>query len=472
MFTRGYGRFWWSQRREKKSTGVFGEFWGFTAAVSGRIWTPYSPWSYCLPLHCWLPLVHSDQAPGSFSDVFWNLAHWGALNAQRFSMVFTIISMIILGWFEGVIFWYHHFWKSKVCVAYVSTAEVWVDSAIDWTFHGLNKVSHRYSNYPKLWGAIPLTCALVMFSRACHNRNEYLWSQHFASRWPWIPFGRPASGMDMGSPHRPSSNSPQTILASPLSSATEWCELSCTMVTQALLVRLGNSEPVAKAGKRRGKRNDAPKMLNRFGMVDFLSPPLKWFYVRGNPFAMVWHWPGSGPSFGWFTEWSGGILQFLVAMGWVCPKFIQLGSEMVGINWFCSVFSPNLCHIIDLQILFLGSLQVSSHVQPMPSCSMAWSFRLPEVSFYLRCLESPSTKVSLRGSSKIETPSSGADTCASATQRGRCCHFASNLWCATWLLWMWWDLKGHLWVKMYTGPQVHNGPQIWFEHSKLMPSPE
>ena len=71
------------------------------------------------------------------------------------------------------------------------------------------------------------------------------------------------------------------------SSATEWCELSCTMGTQALLVRLGNSEPVAKAGKRRGKRNDAPKMLNRFGMVDFLSPPLKWFYVRGNPFAMV-----------------------------------------------------------------------------------------------------------------------------------------------------------------------------------------
>lgn len=143
------------------------------------------------------------------------------------------------------------------------------------------------------------------------------------------------------------------------------------------------------------------------------------------------------------------------------PKFIQLGSEMVGINLSCSVFfSPNLCHIIDLQIRFLGSLQVSSHVQPMPSCSMAWSFRLPEVSFYLRCLESPSTKVSLRGSSKIETPSSGADTCASATQRGRCCHFASNLGCDTWSLWMWWDLKGHLWVKMYTGPQVHNGPQI------------
>lgn len=61
------------------------------------------------------------------------------------------------------------------------------------------------------------------------------------------------------------------------SSATEWCELSCTMGTQALLVRLGNSEPVAKAGKRRGKRNDAPKMLNRFGMVDFLSPPLNGF---------------------------------------------------------------------------------------------------------------------------------------------------------------------------------------------------
>ena len=81
------------------------EVWGFTAAVSGRIWTPYSPWSCCLPLHCWLPLVHSDQAPGSFSDVFWNLAHC-APNAQRFSMVFTIISMITminLGWFEGVI---------------------------------------------------------------------------------------------------------------------------------------------------------------------------------------------------------------------------------------------------------------------------------------------------------------------------------------------------------------------------------
>ena len=95
-----FGR--WSQSR-LNSTGVFCEFWGFTAAVSGRIWTPYSPWSCCLPLHCWLPLVNSDQAPGSFSDVFWNLAHWGALNAQRFSMVFTIISMITLGWFEGVI---------------------------------------------------------------------------------------------------------------------------------------------------------------------------------------------------------------------------------------------------------------------------------------------------------------------------------------------------------------------------------
>lgn len=53
-------------------------------------------------------------------------------------------------------------------------------------------------------------------------------------------------------------------------------------------MRLGNSEPVAKAGKRRGKLdNDAPKMLNRFGMADFPSPPLKWFYVPGNPFAMV-----------------------------------------------------------------------------------------------------------------------------------------------------------------------------------------
>jgi hypothetical protein len=94
--------------------------------------------------------------------------------------------------------------------------------------------------------------------------------------------------MDMGSPHRPSSNSPQTILASPAAQhPTEWCELSCIMVTQALLVRLGNSEPVAKAGKRRGKRNDAPKMLNRFGMVDFLWPPLKWLYVRGTPFATV-----------------------------------------------------------------------------------------------------------------------------------------------------------------------------------------
>ena len=39
---------------------------------------------------------------------------------------------------------------TKVCVAYVSMAEVWVDSAIDWTFHGLNKVSHGYPSYPKL----------------------------------------------------------------------------------------------------------------------------------------------------------------------------------------------------------------------------------------------------------------------------------------------------------------------------------
>lgn len=31
-----------------------------------------------------------------------------------------------------------------VCVAYVSTAEVWVDSAIDWTFHGLNKACQRH----------------------------------------------------------------------------------------------------------------------------------------------------------------------------------------------------------------------------------------------------------------------------------------------------------------------------------------
>lgn len=28
----------------------------------------------------------------------------------------------------------------EVCVAYVSTAEVWVDSAVDWTLSGLNKV--------------------------------------------------------------------------------------------------------------------------------------------------------------------------------------------------------------------------------------------------------------------------------------------------------------------------------------------
>ena len=31
----------------------------------------------------------------------------------------------------------------EVSVAYVSTAEVWVDSAVDWTLYGLNKAGCR-----------------------------------------------------------------------------------------------------------------------------------------------------------------------------------------------------------------------------------------------------------------------------------------------------------------------------------------
>lgn len=84
------------------------------------------------------------------------------------------------------------------------------------------------------------------------------------------------------------------------------------MGTQALLVRLGNSEPVAKAGKRRGKRNDAPKMLNRFGMVDFLSPPLNGFMFGATPSPWFDTDQAVGPALGdlqsdqveYFSSWS------------------------------------------------------------------------------------------------------------------------------------------------------------------------
>ena len=86
---------------------------------------------------------------------------------------------------------------TKVCVAYVSTAEVWLDSAVDWTFHGLNKVSHSYPNCGL--GAILPTCGLVMFGSSCHNRKyEYLRSsQHFgccqSCRCHGFPGGLPAA---------------------------------------------------------------------------------------------------------------------------------------------------------------------------------------------------------------------------------------------------------------------------------------
>lgn len=139
--------------------------------------------------------------------------------------------MINLGWFEGVI------WGTTISGNPRSVWPMCQRPKSGWTAlsTGPSMVWTRWvtgtQTIPKCGELYHLQCGLVMFSRACHNRNEYLWSsQHFA-RWPWIPCGRPASGMDMGSPHRPSSNSPQTILASPAAQRpTEWCELSCTMV--------------------------------------------------------------------------------------------------------------------------------------------------------------------------------------------------------------------------------------------------
>lgn len=76
-----------------------------------------------------------------------------------------------------------------VCVAYVSTAEVWVDSAIDWTFHGLNKACQRHGYGISASSVIKFTANNSRFTGALGQfsllRRQWaqLWVIYRVIRW-------------------------------------------------------------------------------------------------------------------------------------------------------------------------------------------------------------------------------------------------------------------------------------------------